>query len=148
MAKTDDPNEGGGRPAPSMSRPVAMNKASVKALAREARRDMQNSLEERGLFKSEPNARPEVAVEYEVKMLEAADVLGALGRVKFDRTGAPPVSFSPEALTWIRRAHEECAGHLESLDEGDEAGYSYNAKEAYLVHVLGRIVAAQDGGRS
>jgi hypothetical protein len=128
-------------------KPVQLNEAALKALKREAQRDLQNSLGERYLLKRRPNARPDAANEFERQLLAAADVLGAIDAVKFEQS-PQLIEFSEEALAWLRKACEENQASLAYLDEGNEAGYSYNAKEAYLVHVLGLVVAAQDGGDS
>lgn len=125
---------------------VRLNKAACKALRREAKRDMQNSLQERALFAGK-DGRQEVVDEYTVQLLEAADLLGAIYSVRNEfKEGAALLWLTAPALTWIRRMYGACIDHLATLDEGDEAPYSYNAREAYLVHVLGLVVAAADKG--
>jgi hypothetical protein len=123
---------------------VRLNKAACKALRREAKRDMQNSLQERALFTGK-DERQEAVDEYTVQLLEAADLLGAIHNVRNEfKEGAALLWLTAPALTWIRRTHGACTDHLRTLDEGDEAPYGYNAREAYLVHVLGLVVAAAD----
>lgn len=113
-----------------------LTKAAWEVLKDEAAIYLQNAAQERNLFRGESEGEQQERV-----LLACADVLGALGSL-------PPkhkaeFEFAGDALWWMEKCLEETKGHLSYLDEHEEGGLSYVAKETYLARALQRVLDTQ-----
>lgn len=142
-----------------MASKFVLNAASLRALKREAHREIDNAIQERARFQglgSGPidGGSPHSIEEVEKQtgnLVAAADVLGAvlIARDLVDpddpeterSEGMLEIGLTEGALEWLAHVREGVVEHLDELDEGNEASYDVSTKEAYLAHVLNRMFA-------
>lgn len=137
-----------------MASKFVLNSASLRALKREAHREIDNAIQERARFQclgSGPlNVETPGTIEEVEKqtgnLLAAADVLGAvlIARDLVDpeterSEGMSEIGLTEGAMEWLAHVREGVVEHLDELDEGNEASYDVSTKEAYLAHVLNRM---------
>jgi hypothetical protein len=131
-----------------MANQVPLTRAHFKALRREAHRALENAIGERISFLGEDEGRKQERV-----VLACADVLGGLSRGEGDfvlrDADVSRVRFTDEAFAWLRTTRDGVDQHLRELDQtSHEGGPDYCAKEAYLIHTIDVVLAAQDGAQS
>jgi hypothetical protein len=115
---------------------VELTKSAWEVLKADAAREIENAILERHTFRgSEEGDRQEST------LLACADVIGALGRWAPEDTGK--YEFTPAALDWMAETLGHTKDHLEHLDTSEEGPLDYTARQAYLVHVIGRILGAR-----
>lgn len=134
---------------------VTLNKAMAEALRREAQRDLENSMQERALFRRPSTDRSDaqqIASEYEERLLACADVLGELGwsvngwgvrGCSAENADTIDAEFSAQAMAWMVQARDSARDHLAALSEGNEGDYNHDAQEAYLVYVLDNALGTE-----
>lgn len=118
---------------------VELTKSSFEALERECRNEIDHAISDLGMGEDDRMRK---------RLNAAADVLCAVGRAQTGWSLEDPreegtvkaAKFTAAAVAFLQEEREAVAARMGELDTSGEADFEAHAREAFLLHVLNRVL--------